>query len=211
MAARRRRNPWIWEEWNESARTDVDAGRRPLCVAGRRRGLGGGQQGRHRRHRRHVGTLRRRHRPARRRGDQNGDRRFRWIGARPADRDSDLRSSEQAGARGREAARMGRHRRHDDAARRVQLRGQPRDVRRGQGEEGSLHRHRRGRGVADRQGLQRPTRSTTATTRPRSPTARRRRFSSRAARAGSSSPRTTPSGSNSRPGRRRSSRRAGEA
>ena len=52
-----------------------------------------------------------------------------------------------------ETSRMGRHRRTDDAARRLQHRRQPRHVGRGQGEEGPLLRHRRGRRVADRQGL----------------------------------------------------------
>ena len=52
-----------------------------------------------------------------------------------------------------ETPRMGRHRRHDDAARRLQHRRQPGHVRRGQGEEDPLLRHRRGRRLADRQGL----------------------------------------------------------
>ena len=111
------------------------------------------RQGRHRRHRRHVGALRRRHRRRRHRGDQDGDRRFWRNRARPADRGPDLRSSEQARHRRAETARMGRHRRPDDAARRLEHRGQPRHVLRGQGEEDPVHRHRRGRRVADRQGL----------------------------------------------------------
>ena len=64
-----------------------------------------------------------------------------------------VRSSKQAGHRGAETSRMGRHRRPDDAARRLEHRRQPRDVGRGEGEEDPVLRHRRGRRVADRQGL----------------------------------------------------------
>ncbi len=77
-----------------------------------------------------------------------------------------------------------------------------------QGKEDPVHRHRRRRRLADRQGLQRPIRSTTPMTRPRSATARRRRSSSRAARAGSSSPPTTPSARNCSNRRSASSRPA---
>ena len=69
---------------------------------------------------------------------------------------------------------MGRHGRHDELLGGSKLASASRSVRRGQGEKGPIHSHRRGRGVADRQGLLRPIRSTTATTRPRLPTARRK-------------------------------------
>ena len=54
---------------------------------------------------------------------------------------------------GAETARMGRHQRADNAARRLQHRGQPRHGRRVEGKEDPVHRHRRGGRVADRQGL----------------------------------------------------------
>ena len=92
--------------------------------------------------------------PSRRRGDQDGDRRFRRNCARQADRGSDRSIIKTSRTLGAEKLReWADTRRHDDAARRVQLRRQHRDVGRGQGEEDPVLRHRRGRRVADRQGL----------------------------------------------------------
>ena len=135
---------------------------------------------------------------------------FGGSGARPADRGSDLRSSEQAGSRSAETPRMGRHRRLTMLLGGSNTGRQPGDVRRGQGEEDPLLRHRRGRRLADRQGLH----ALYDPLRLRHDRARQRHRQddprSRAARAGSSSPPITPSASNWRRAPRKSSRRAGE-
>ena len=92
-----------------------------------------------------------------------------------------------------EVPRMGRPRRPDDAARRLQHRRQPRHGRRRQGKEDPVLRHRRGRRLADRQGLH----ALYGPLRLRHDRARQRHGDdhprTRAARAGSSSPPITPS------------------
>ena len=87
------------------------------------------------------------------RGDQDGDRRFRRHGPGPADRTSHRRSPEQARHRPAEVQGMGRHGRADHAARRLQLRRQPRFERSRQGKAHPVLRHRGRRRLADRQGL----------------------------------------------------------
>ena len=91
--------------------------------------------------------------PGRRRGRQNGDRGFRRQRSRQQDRTADLGPPEQAGPRRAEISRMGRPRRTDHGARRIEHRRQHRDGDGRQGKEDAVLRDRRRRRVADRQGL----------------------------------------------------------